>query len=75
MKTQKTAFVQYSILADIWAGAGITNALPASNFIVGAIGANQGGVAAADTYHIVETAGTKAWVATGGTVLQLYGGA
>ena len=75
MRTHQIAYTQASIVRDIWAGAGVTMAPPASNFIVGAIGANNGGINTALTYHVFDNAGTKVWIATGGTVQQLYGGA
>lgn len=52
----------------IWAGASTTNA-PASA-AVGTIGANQGGITTAEVYHY----SGSAWVDTGATVANLYGG-
>lgn len=52
----------------IWTGSGTTNA-PASA-AVGTIGANQGGVTAANVYHYTGSA----WEDTGATVANLYGG-
>lgn len=58
-------------LSYIWAATGIGNAPDATNMDDGTIGADLAGIATGLTYHVV--AGT--WIATGGTVLQLYGGA
>jgi hypothetical protein len=52
----------------IWAGSGTTNA-PASA-MMGTIGANQGGIQSAEVYHYTGSA----WVDTGATVINLYGG-
>ena len=52
----------------IWAGASTTNA--PTTAAMGTIGANQGGVTAAEVYHW----SGSAWVDTGATVANLYGG-
>lgn len=52
----------------IWAGASTTNA-PASA-AMGTIGANSGGATTGNVYHW----SGSAWVDTGATVANLYGG-
>jgi len=52
----------------IWSGSGTGNAPTTAP--VGTIGANQGGVTAAEVYHF----SGSAWVDTGATVANLYGG-
>ena len=64
-----------SVLAAIWPASGVGSAPAPADFSVGAVGADLLGINTALTYHIVNNAGTKSWVPTGGTVQQLYGGA
>jgi len=59
------------LIERFWSGAGIGNAPAADNLPTGMIGADTDGVSTGLTYHVIN----KAWVATGGTVAQLYGGA
>lgn len=59
------------LIERFWTSADATDAPDAANLPTGMIGAASDGVAAGLTYHVVN----KAWVATGGTVAQLYGGA
>lgn len=54
-----------------WAGSGLTNAPTATNLPTGMVGADLAGISTGLTYHVVN----GAWVATGGTVQQYYGGA
>ena len=58
-------------LEYVWTGAGLTSAPAAGSLGNGTIGADSDGINTGLTYHVI--AGT--WVATGGTVQQLYGGA
>jgi hypothetical protein len=62
------------ILSAIWASGGTGNAPDPDDFPVGSIGADNDGASTAATYHVVNVAGTKTWIATGGTVANLYGG-
>lgn len=64
-----------AILAAIWAGAGTTSAPDPELYSEGQIGANAGGASAGLTYHVVGAVGAKAWITTGATVKNLYGGA
>jgi len=59
------------LIERYWAGSGSGNAPAADNLPTGMIGADNNGASTGLTYHVVN----KAWVATGGTVQQLYGGA
>ena len=58
-----------AMVAAIWAGAGTGGAPDASNYADGQIGVDSGGAAAGLSYHVFNSA----WVATGGTVANLYG--
>ena len=58
------------LLSYIWAGAGIAGAPAATAMKDGTVGADSSGASTGLTYHVV----SGAWVATGGTVLNLYGG-
>jgi len=58
-------------LEFIWTGTGTTSAPAAAQLGNGTTGADSDGVSTGLTYHVI----AGAWVATGGTVQQLYGGA
>lgn len=62
-----------AILAAIWTNAG--NEPDPELYAERQIGADSDGVAAGATYHVVGAIGSKAWVLTGATVKNLYGGA
>ena len=61
--------VSGALVSHFWAGTGTTNA-PATNVVSGQIGVNNDGATTANVYHYNGTA----WVDTGATVLNLYGG-
>lgn len=58
-----------ALIAVFWTGSGLSSAPDAGGYGSGQIGADSDGVAAGLTYHVVN----NAWVATGGTVANLYG--
>jgi hypothetical protein len=64
-----------AILAADWTGAGIGNAPDPELYAPRQIGCDLAGIETGLTYHIIGAVGSKAWVATGGTVKNLYGGA
>ncbi|PCJ26696.1 MAG: hypothetical protein COA94_04685 [Rickettsiales bacterium] len=69
-------FVQgKGILSAIWTGGGTGSAPDPEDYELADIGADLLGIATGVTYHIVGAVGSKSWVATGGTVQNLYGGA
>lgn len=63
--------VANSLLSYVWTGAGTGSAPSATSLGNFTVGADSDGVAAGLTYHVI----TGAWVATGATVKNLYGGA
>jgi hypothetical protein len=63
--------VANSLLSYVWTGAGTTSAPSATALADFVVGANSDGAATGLTYHVID----GAWVATGATVKNLYGGA
>ena len=61
-------------ISAMWAGGGLGAAPDPELYAEGTIGCDSAGVAAGLTYHVYGAVGAKAWVATGGTVANLYGG-
>lgn len=64
-----------AILAADWTGAGLGSAPDPELYSPRQIGADLGAIATGLTYHVIGDVGSKAWVATGATVKNLYGGA
>lgn len=62
--------VANAIISEVWAGAGTTNAPDATDYANFIIGVNNGGASTANVYHVIN----GAWVDTGATVANLYGG-
>ena len=58
-----------AMIAAFWTGAGATSAPDANLYANGQIGSDSDGVTSGLTYHAVN----GSWVATGGTVANLYG--
>lgn len=74
---QKYMYVKVggAYLAAIWTGSGTSGAPDAESYNLGEVGADLDGIATGVTYHVVGAVGSKAWVPTGATVKNLYGGA
>lgn len=63
--------VSNSLISYHWTSADDTDAPDATDFADYVVGAASDGAAAGLTYHVID----GAWVATGATVTNLYGGA
>jgi len=62
--------ISNSMISYHWAGAALTNAPDPTDFPNYQIGINADGASTGNVYHTID----GAWVDTGATVAQLYGG-
>ena len=65
----QAVYVTGTLLKYIWAGSGIGGAPSATLLRDGTLGADLAGITTGLTYHVV----SGVWVATGGTIANLYG--